>query len=256
MTKHPGKYGTRKLNCLFPSSGMGTHLFNLVKDLFDLKHTYIISDFLNEDDSEMLLSQNWKLLKLEQILSQENDYVLGFLLWWPTILDEKIINKFKTGIVNFHPSYLPFGRGKDPYFWSIVNDEPFGISCHFIDKKIDSGSLIVQKRIDKDWTDTGETLREKAIKELKLVIKVWVSKVIQSDYALEKIADLTVNYRKDMLNRSVVELDSQYTFREFLNLIRAKSNSDHTGVVFSDSDDRFHVKLQIEECSNGPNSKI
>ena len=235
---------------------MGTHLFNLVEDLFDPESTYIISNFLNEDDSEILLSQNWKLLKLEQILSQENDYVLGFLLWWPTILDEKIINKFKTGIVNFHPSYLPFGRGKDPYFWSIVNDEPFGISCHFIDKKIDSGGLIVQKRIAKDWTDTGETLRDKAIKELKLVIKVWVSKVIQSDYALEKIEDLTVNYRKDMLNRTVVELDSQYTFREFLNLIRAKSNSDHIGVVFSDSDDRFHVKLQIEECSNGPNSKI
>lgn len=235
---------------------MGTQLFNLVKDLFNPEHTYIISDFLNEDDSEILLSQNWKLLKLEQVLSQDNDYVLGFLLWWPTILDEKIINKFKTGIVNFHPSYLPFGRGKDPYFWSIVNDEPFGISCHFIDKTIDSGGLIVQQRIAKDWTDTGESLRDKAIKELKLVIKDWINKVIQSDYTLEKIEDLSVNYRKDMLNRSVVELDRQYTFREFLNLIRAKSNTDHIGVVFSDSDNRFHVKLQIEECSNGPNSKI
>ncbi len=159
---------------------MGAQLFNLVKDLFDPESTYVISDFLNQDDTEILLSQNWKLLKLEQILSQENDCVLGFLLWWPTILDEKIINKFKTGIVNFHPSYLPFGQGKDPYFWSIVNDEPFGISCHFIDKKIDSRSLIKQKKIAKDW----------------------VSKIIQSDYALEKIVNLSVNYRKDTLNRS------------------------------------------------------
>ena len=244
------------MNCLFPSSGVGIQLFNLVKNLFDHERTYIISDFLNKEDTEILLSQNWKLLKLEQILYQENDYVLGFLLWWPTILDENIINKFKTGIINFHPSYLPFGRGKDPYFWSIVNDEPFGISCHFIDKKIDGGFIIAQKMIAKSWTDTGESLREKAIKELKLVIKGWIIKVIQSDYALEKIADLSVNYRKNMLNRSLVELDSQYTFREFLNLIRAKSNSDHIGVVFSDTNDRFHVKLQIEECSNEPNSKI
>lgn len=65
LPKHPGKYGTRKLNCLFPSSGMGAQLFNLVKDLFDLERNYIISDFLNEDDIEILLSQNWKLLKLE-----------------------------------------------------------------------------------------------------------------------------------------------------------------------------------------------
>ncbi len=235
---------------------MGTQLLSLVKDLFDHRDTYIISDFLNKDDSELLLSQNWKLLTLEQILSQENDYALGFLLWWPTILEDKIISKFKTGIVNFHPSYLPFGRGKDPYFWSIVNDEPFGISCHFIDEKIDSGSLIVQKKIAKDWTDTGESLREKAIKELKLVIKDWVNKVIQSDYVLKKIDDLSVNYREDMLKKTFVELDSQHTFREFLNLVRAKSNSDHFGVEFSDSDNRFHVKLQIEECSNEPDSKI
>lgn len=44
---------------------MGAQLFNLVKDLFDLERNYIISDFLNEDDIEILLSQNWKLLKLE-----------------------------------------------------------------------------------------------------------------------------------------------------------------------------------------------
>ena len=76
------------------------------------------------------------------------------------------------------------------------------------------------------------------------------------DYVEKNIVDLKVNYRKDMLNRSFVELDSQHTFREFLNLIRAKSNGNQIGVVFSDSDDRFHVKLQIEECPNGPNSKI
>ncbi len=244
------------MNCLFPGSGLGAQLLNLVKDLFDLDRTHIISDFLNQDDTEVLLGQNWKLIKLEQILSWENDYVLGFLLWWPTILEEKILDKFKTGIVNFHPSYLPFGRGKDPYFWSIVNDEPFGISCHFIDNKIDAGSLIIQKRIPKEWTDTGESLREKAINELKLVIKDWVSKVIQSDYELKNITNLSVNYRKDMLNKSFVELDSQYKFREFLNLIRAKSNSGQIGIVFLDSDNRFHVKLQIEECPNGPNSKI
>ena len=77
--------------------------------------------------------------------------------------------------------------------------------------------------------------------------------IIECEIGRCKVA---MTIRKDMLNRTVVELDSQYTFREFLNLIRAKSNSDHIGVVFSDSDDRFHVKLQIEECSNGPNSKI
>ena len=89
-----------------------------------------------------------------------------------------------------------------------------------------------------------------------MVIKDWIIKVIQADYVLKNFDHLSVNYRKDMLKRSVVELDSQHTFREFLNLIRAKSNGNQIGVVFSDSDDRFHVKLQIEGCPDGPNSKI
>ena len=151
---------------------------------------------------------------------------------------------------------VPFGRGKDPYFWSIVNDEPFGISCHFINEKIDSGSVILQKRISKNWTDTGESLRQKALEELKLTIKDWVSKVIKSDYTIEKVANSNVNYRKDMLEKSFVELDSKCTFREFLNLVRAKSNSEQIGIVFSDENNRYQVKLQIEECPDGPNSKI
>ena len=36
----------------------------------------------------------------------------------------------------------------------------------------------------------------------KKIAKDWVSKIIQSDYALEKIVNLSVNYRKDTLNRS------------------------------------------------------
>ena len=77
------------MNCLFPGSGLGAQLLNLVKDLFDLDRTHIISDFLNQDDTEVLLGQNWKLIKLEQILSWENDYVLGFLLWYQQSLKRK-----------------------------------------------------------------------------------------------------------------------------------------------------------------------
>ena len=105
---------------------------------------------------------------------------LGFLVWWPKILTKEIISIADFGFINTHPSLLPYARGKNYNFWTLVNDEPFGISCHFIDKKIDSRSLIMQKKIAKDW----------------------VSKIIQSDYALEKIVNLSVNYRKDTLNRS------------------------------------------------------
>ena len=105
--------------------------------------------------------------------------------------------------------------------------------------------LFCKKEFQK-LTDTGESLRQKALEELKLTIKDWVSKVIKSDYTIEKVANSNVNYRKDMLEKSFVELDSKCTFREFLNLVRAKSNSEQIGIVFSDENNRYQVKLQIQ----------
>ena len=46
------------------------------------------------------------------------------------------IPKYET--INLHPSYLPHFKGKDPNFWSILKDGPYGVSIHRVNKKIDS----------------------------------------------------------------------------------------------------------------------
>ena len=87
---------------------------------------------------------------------------LGILAWWPYIIKEPVLDIPRIGILNFHPSYLPYNRGKHYNFWTIVEDTPFGVTLHFIDKDIDSGEIAFQSRIPKTWEDTGKTLYEKA----------------------------------------------------------------------------------------------
>ena len=53
-------------------------LFYSVRDLFDPERTYVLSDFLNKDDTEVLLKQKWKLLTLEQMLSKKMIMYWGF----------------------------------------------------------------------------------------------------------------------------------------------------------------------------------
>ena len=59
------------------------------------------------------------------------------------ILPETIAKKFK--IINSHPGFLPFSKGLDALKWSIYNDEPIGVTTHFISEKADEGLLIEKK---------------------------------------------------------------------------------------------------------------
>lgn len=51
------------------------------------------------------------------------------------------------GIVNCHGALLPRYRGLMPSFWTLANGEPQGgVSVHFVDRKLDNGPVVVQKR--------------------------------------------------------------------------------------------------------------
>ena len=45
-----------------------------------------------------------------------------FLAWWPRIIPGYIIDIPETGVINFHPSLLPYNRGKNYNFWTIVEN--------------------------------------------------------------------------------------------------------------------------------------
>jgi methionyl-tRNA formyltransferase len=64
--------------------------------------------------------------------------------------------------VNLHISYLPFNRGADPNFWSLVEGTPRGVTIHYLDEGIDTGNIIVQEEVAFDeQTDTLATSYQK-----------------------------------------------------------------------------------------------
>ena len=70
------------------------------------------------------------------------------------ILPAEVINAFKIGVINFHPGLLPFNRGLDAMRWAIYNNIPQGVTAHWIDKRVDAGSIIKSITIDVYKTDT------------------------------------------------------------------------------------------------------
>ena len=64
------------------------------------------------------------------------------------ILSKNFIKRFKGKIINIHPSLLPKYKGLNTHERVINNNENIsGCSVHYVAAKLDSGKIIMQKKI-------------------------------------------------------------------------------------------------------------
>ena len=81
------------------------------------------------------------------------------------ILSSKLIGKFKKPILNIHPSLLPKYKGLNTHRRAIKNKDKFsGATVHLVTPKLDSGKIILQKKIKISKIETENTLAEKVLK--------------------------------------------------------------------------------------------
>ena len=96
-----------------------------------------------------LKKKNFRIKNYQKIppleIFKQSDFILSF--GFRKIISENIIKKLKKPIFNIHLSYLPFNRGAHPNFWSFIENTPAGVSIHKIDKGIDTGNIILRKKI-------------------------------------------------------------------------------------------------------------
>jgi len=73
------------------------------------------------------------------------------------LIKKDIIDLLPKKIINLHPSFLPWGRGYYPNYWSIKLKFPHGVTIHFIDEGIDSVDIIAQTKCGYSKTETLRT---------------------------------------------------------------------------------------------------
>ncbi len=87
---------------------------------------------------------------------------LGICASYGEIIPEKIIKQFQYGILNIHPSLLPFYRGASPIQSQIVAGETHtGVSIIKMDSEMDHGPVVSVIRDEISADDTQETLRSR-----------------------------------------------------------------------------------------------
>ena len=82
------------------------------------------------------------------------------------ILSRNFINKFKGKILNIHPSLLPKYKGLNTHQRALDNNEKYsGCTVHFVNSKLDSGKIILQKKVKISKNDTKNSLARKVLNQ-------------------------------------------------------------------------------------------
>jgi len=110
------------------------------------------------------------------IRSLKSDLLIS--AYFSQILKPEVIALPKLGILNVHPGWLPAYKGAMAYFWVLKNgSETAGVSLHWIDEGIDTGTLLrrqsfsidagmTQQNVLEQTADIGANLLQEAAQQL------------------------------------------------------------------------------------------
>tara|TARA_B100000963_G_scaffold332072_1_gene323305 strand:- start:53 stop:634 length:582 start_codon:yes stop_codon:yes gene_type:complete len=95
---------------------------------------------------------------------KDHEIKMIFLAGFMKILSKNFISKFKGKILNIHPSLLPKYKGLNTHQRALNNKEKnSGCTVHFVNSKIDSGKIILQKKVKISKNETKDTLAKKIL---------------------------------------------------------------------------------------------
>ena len=186
-------FGPKKIRTAIFISGTGSNLKNLIK--FSLKKKSPIEIILivsnNAKAKGLKYSKIYKIKKkiynynkkkISEIKTlkdlKSNDIKLICLAGFMKILSEDFIRKFKGKILNIHPSLLPKYKGLKTHERVIKNKEKYsGCTVHLVNSKLDSGKIVLQKKVKLSKKETPLSLQKKVLKQEHILYPEAIDKI-------------------------------------------------------------------------------
>ena len=176
MEKLTGK----KIDTAVFISGSGSNLNSIIKNSlkknFPIKTSLVISNnknayginYAKNNKIKFKIINSKKMINFENktlIILKKNNIKLICLAGFMKVLSDKFIKDFKYKILNIHPSLLPKYKGLNTHKRVLKNKEKFsGCTVHYVTNKLDSGRVILQKKVRIIKADNEKTLRKKILK--------------------------------------------------------------------------------------------
>ncbi len=172
--------GLKKIKTAVFISGTGSNLKNLIKFSKTKISPILIKLVISSSKKAKGLKYSTQYKIEKKIVNFNNNFaenkILNYinkknikficLAGFMKILSKNFIKRFKGKIINIHPSLLPKYKGLNTHKRVINNNENIsGCSVHYVTAKLDSGKIIMQKKVKISKNDTAISLRKKILKK-------------------------------------------------------------------------------------------
>ncbi len=188
--------GVKKKNIAVFISGTGSNLENLIKCSLKKNAKFKIRLIIanNSEANGLRYAKKYKINKRiinysitkiaeKNILNElkKKNIELICLAGFMKILSNDFIKKFNGKIINIHPSLLPKYKGLNTHQRAIDNGEKYsGCTLHFVNSKLDSGKIIMQRKVKILKNDNSEKLAKRVLKQEHILYPIGLKKLISN----------------------------------------------------------------------------
>ena len=184
--------GLKKIKTAVFISGTGSNLKNLIKFSKTKISPILIKLIISNSKKAKGLKYSTQYNIEKKIVNFNNNFaenkILNYinkknikficLAGFMKVLSKNFIKKFKGKIVNIHPSLLPKYKGLNTHKRALKNKEKFaGCTVHYVTIKLDSGKIILQKKVKIKKKDTVNSLKKKILKKEHLLYPSAIRKI-------------------------------------------------------------------------------
>ena len=123
---------------------------------FESKKFLYDKSIINKNTKKIISFNSESTIKKIKLLQPKLGVVFG-----TEILSEDVINLFRDGLINVHRGIISQYRGLDSDLWAYYHKDYYniGTTIHFINKSIDKGNIILQKRLKEAHKVNVEKIR-------------------------------------------------------------------------------------------------
>lgn len=225
-----------------------------------LKPSFLLisRELINSEDQNQLISvsglgfeniyyiDDVNPINIDNPLNNYNvDYIFG--IHFPFIIKTPVLESPNIGFLNLHPAYLPYNKGWHTPSWSILDNNKYGATLHFMTEELDGGDIVAQKEVKIEPNYTANQLYQLVLEAEEELFKQVLPQLLTLKIPKEKqCSEGTSHNKRDLFKIQKINLDEKEYPIDIINKIRAlTTNSLEEAAYFEINDKKYSVQINI-----------
>jgi len=212
-------------------------------------HSSAVKKFALKQDLKIYQPTNLKSDDFQQTLAEINPDLAVVVAF--RMLPKKVWNFPKFGTFNLHASLLPDYRGAAPINWAIINGETkTGVTTFFLDERIDTGKIILQKETTINAEETAGSLHDKLMEDGAKLVNQTIELIAKNKVEAKAQKDFNPQKNAPKLNAENTKIDWSKNPTEIYNLVRGLNPYPVAWTYFKNGEKKLRCKIFAVQAEN------